>query len=297
MLRLLFFVSMFLSLLAGHADAASSSARSTISGVSVSYVAGTKRELGTALCNACTSCSSSKGGLTLPFNEFPFVAAVGALLILMLVKRNKMKILFWTLGLMLFFGLSISAAKQDSHPNNKDKASQTVLVANKAVIAKANAADTLDEFESVEGKAEFSTKPSNASASVDEFEAFNKTSTAISSKGGLSDGETKNLTRTLIALLATVISGFAFKYWRKKGLRYLFLLSSLVFLGFYSGGCPCMISSFQNFILLLLGEPVQWLSLIWVLALLPITYFFGKVWCGWVCHLGAFQEFLFKNLR
>ena len=29
------------------------------------------------------------------------------------------------------------------------------------------------------------------------------------------------------------------------------------------------------------------------LLLIPITYLFGKVWCGWICHLGAIQEFLY----
>jgi polyferredoxin len=34
---------------------------------------------------------------------------------------------------------------------------------------------------------------------------------------------------------------------------------------------------------------------VWFLGLLPITYVFGKVWCGWVCHLGALQEFLHRQ--
>jgi polyferredoxin len=30
-------------------------------------------------------------------------------------------------------------------------------------------------------------------------------------------------------------------------------------------------------------------------GLLVVTYFFGRVYCGWICHLGALQEFIFKT--
>ena len=39
---------------------------------------------------------------------------------------------------------------------------------------------------------------------------------------------------------------------------------------------------------------VSWVSMLWFLGLLLLTYFFGKVWCGWLCHLGGLQDFLFK---
>ena len=43
-----------------------------------------------------------------------------------------------------------------------------------------------------------------------------------------------------------------------------------------------------------MGQEVRVHSLVWFLGLIPLTYLFGKVWCGWVCHLGAFQEFLYR---
>ncbi len=65
----------------------------------------------------------------------------------------------------------------------------------------------------------------------------------------------------------------------------------LVILGFYRGG-PGIISSFQNSYLLTIGVEVNWQAAVLFIGLIPITYLFGKVFCGWVCYLGAIQEFL-----
>jgi polyferredoxin len=35
--------------------------------------------------------------------------------------------------------------------------------------------------------------------------------------------------------------------------------------------------------------------LAWFVVLVPLTYFLGRVWCGWLCHLGALQEFLHRK--
>lgn len=97
-------------------------------------------------------------------------------------------------------------------------------------------------------------------------------------------------------LLLILISVFIKNKFVRK-LRPLFLLITLAYFGFYKGGCPCMISSMGNTFLLILGKSVAWISLIWFVSLIPLTYFFGKVWCGWLCHLGALQEFLFSSSK
>ncbi len=107
-------------------------------------------------------------------------------------------------------------------------------------------------------------------------------------------GMPKGLYYSLIALSMTLIAGIFVKFKALRKFRYLFLLSSLIVFGFWNGGCPCSISSFQNVFLKIFGATVNWHSLVWFLGLIPITYIFGKVWCGWVCHLGAFQEFLYR---
>jgi polyferredoxin len=96
------------------------------------------------------------------------------------------------------------------------------------------------------------------------------------------------------ALIFTVLAALFLRYTTLRHFRPFFLLASLLVLGFYNGGCPCMISSFQNMWLWLLGTHEHWHKMIWFLGLIPITYLFGRVWCGWVCHLGALQEFIYR---
>ena len=103
----------------------------------------------------------------------------------------------------------------------------------------------------------------------------------------------RGLRYTLAALGLTLIAGTFVRFSKLRFTRPLFLLSSLIVFGFVNGGCPCMISSFQNSVLAGLGEQIRWYQPLWFLGLLPLTYLFGRVWCGWVCHLGAVQEFLY----
>lgn len=100
----------------------------------------------------------------------------------------------------------------------------------------------------------------------------------------------------ILALLLIFI-GLTIQYRWIKILRPFFLLAMLVWLGFANGGCPCMISSFSNTVLAISGYSVDWIHLLWFLGLIPLTYFFGRIWCGWLCHLGALQEFIFKGNR
>jgi len=97
----------------------------------------------------------------------------------------------------------------------------------------------------------------------------------------------------LLSLGITVLAGIMVRFRSTRNLRGLFLLTSLLIFGFYRGACPCPISSFEDVFLLISGIKIPWQNLLWFLGLIPITYALGKVWCGWVCHLGALQEFLF----
>lgn len=99
----------------------------------------------------------------------------------------------------------------------------------------------------------------------------------------------------ILAILATtLVAGILVRFKTTRKLRILFLLGSVVFFGVYRGTCPCMISSFENFILTLGGAEFVWYHLIWFIGLIPVTYLVGRVFCGWVCHLGALQELLYR---
>jgi ferredoxin len=102
-----------------------------------------------------------------------------------------------------------------------------------------------------------------------------------------------NRTYWAIAILVfTLLAGLFVKYEKTRNLRPVFLLLAIVFLGFYRGG-PGVISSFQNTYLFFVGLDSNWQAIILFLGLIPLTYFFGRVFCGWLCYLGALQEFLY----
>lgn len=136
--------------------------------------------------------------------------------------------------------------------------------------------------------------------SPDEFEEFTNDSAVINlSSPTLSSQHKKSsstdLYWTLSVLGFTVLAGVFVRYKSTRQLRSLFLILSIAILGFYRAGCPCSIQSFQNGILLLTGNFIRWPSLILFPGLLIVTYFFGRVYCGWICHLGALQELIFKT--
>lgn len=98
----------------------------------------------------------------------------------------------------------------------------------------------------------------------------------------------------LIGLGLTLISGILLRFSKTRKLRPIILVGSIAFFGFYNSACPCPISSFHDTVLSVAGLQFHWENAIWFLGLLPLTYIFGKTWCGWVCHLGGLQELLYK---
>lgn len=155
-----------------------------------------------------------------------------------------------------------------------------------------------DEFEEFNESAEFEAigekENFEAITSKDEFNSFSEekvTNSEVESNSLWSDSHFKI---SVIVLLLTIVAGILVRFKTTRKLKIFMLLGSIIYLGFIRGACPCMISSFQNTILYLNDVSVKPITMLWFLGLLPLTYLLGKVWCGWVCHLGALQEFLFR---
>jgi len=78
----------------------------------------------------------------------------------------------------------------------------------------------------------------------------------------------------------------------RRWLRWGMLLSSLAVLGFYFGGCPCPVGSTTKLGLIFTNPAVYLIPLVLFLIPTVVALFAGRIFCGWVCPLGAVQEAL-----
>jgi len=100
------------------------------------------------------------------------------------------------------------------------------------------------------------------------------------------------LNTLLLVFIAVILAGIFVRFKSTRHFRVLFMIGFFIYLGFYLGACPCPISAYQNVILAGMGQDVSLFSMLYFLGLIPLTFIFGKVWCGWICHLGTLQELL-----
>ena len=76
---------------------------------------------------------------------------------------------------------------------------------------------------------------------------------------------------------------------RWNRLRQPFLFLCLILLGFYLGGPPDPVNAVPG---LFIPGAGWWTALILLCIPVVISFLWGRVFCGWICPLGAVQEFL-----
>lgn len=102
-----------------------------------------------------------------------------------------------------------------------------------------------------------------------------------------SDEVVKVILISIMLIAASILTFFRiFKY------RKVFLVLSLLIFGFYMGGCNCTIGAFLKTITGLSLVTVN--LLLWIIPAIS-TFFSGRIFCGWVCPVGAMQELLFDE--
>jgi len=278
-------------------------------------------ESGQACDSSCSYYAGEHSALGLGNTIFTFLLVVlGAIWLYSTYKKKYILIIGGILGLAVAGSyLYPEVIDNDSVPANCPVILQKDSTNGKAFLPPTSEFEQVETTKSAASVEPKKAVPSEVATSKVEFQPtansdeFTSAETASSDEFSSTDSETAQLdapTKTwkdylrdpniyepiaIFLILALISVGIKHKTFRKY--RGLFLLASVIYLGFYRGACPCMISSWQNSILILFGVQVKLVSLLWFLLLLPGAYLFGKLWCGWLCHLGALQEFLFKALH
>jgi len=122
----------------------------------------------------------------------------------------------------------------------------------------------------------------------------------------ISDGEVKDPTwfesfidaisqPQIVALVILIIAAIVALSFKMRRFRFVVLLASIAYLGFVIGGCPCVLGSLQNMILRL-GQ-IKYYLVVYLQVGIPVvaTVLFGRVFCGWVCPMGAVQNFVYRK--
>ncbi|HNX21526.1 MAG TPA: 4Fe-4S binding protein [Bacteroidales bacterium] len=155
-----------------------------------------------------------------------------------------------------------------------------------------------DEFQDASATSEFE------DVSASEFQDVTDTTSQAQAAPVVEEKPKVDLTKyyptfirfSILFILLGLISIFYHKNWIHY-FRYPILLGSLIYFGFILGGCPCILVMFNDSLLLLSGKGMLWVYPTILLSIVLLTILFGKIWCGWLCHFGALQEFLFRNPR
>ena len=102
----------------------------------------------------------------------------------------------------------------------------------------------------------------------------------------------------VLVVLGLLILGTTLFFVKKYlWLRYLSLAIGLIYLGFIKFSSICPLLTLQ--MLFLIKDRIVANLSVFLIFLLPIVFalLFGRIFCWWVCPLGAFQEFSHRGIR
>ena len=98
----------------------------------------------------------------------------------------------------------------------------------------------------------------------------------------------------LVGIFVAALIGF-FK--KKRWLRYLTLIVSLIFIGFYKRSPLSLVSIINSLTGRFPPLPHGFFWYLFVGLILISTIFWGRFYCGWICPFGAVEEFLYRRRR
>lgn len=152
-----------------------------------------------------------------------------------------------------------------------------------------------DEFKEFNEDDEFKEFNSNDTASFKSECNANHEDCPNTSVCNTSDDSSNTQLAWIIWILGfTILAGIFVRFKNTRNLRGIFLITSVIILGFFDSPCTvCPINGIQNFLLIIFGYKIALFYLTFFIGLIVITYLFGKVYCGWICHLGAIQELIY----
>ncbi len=99
---------------------------------------------------------------------------------------------------------------------------------------------------------------------------------------------------TALLIILLILTVLAVYRWRSRKVSIILSLISLVLFGFIRNGCVCSVGSFQNVIAACFDSSFPLTTTVLLFFGLPLIFalFWGRVFCGTACPLGAIQELL-----
>jgi ferredoxin len=100
-----------------------------------------------------------------------------------------------------------------------------------------------------------------------------------------------------VLLAALVLASYLALKKRSRRAIFALMVFSLLYFGFWRGGCVCPVGAIQNIVLSIFDRDYAVPVVVVIFFLLPLvfTLFFGRTFCAAVCPLGAIQDMVLSR--